>query len=98
MRAIWIQIGCLLGSGDDLQSNKVQNRKFTEISRWDLLIGTVTEVRVLWYSIHSALRSIRPISSLAEHELQHRGRIYDNTAILASLHVKSGVKNMFWPC
>ena len=96
-RAIRIRIGCLLGSRDHLQLNKVEIRKFTEIICMDVVIGTVTELRVLWYSIHSALSSIRSISSLAEHELQHRGRIYDNRAIQASLYVKLAVKNVFWP-
>ena len=78
-RVIWIRIGWLLvASRDYSQLHMVQIWKYYR----DYLQGPgVSEVGRLWYSIHSALRSIRPISSLAEQELQHRGSVYDNGAI-----------------
>ena len=61
-----------------------------------LVIATDSELGGLWYPNQSASSSIRPISSLADHELQHRGHIHHNRAIQASLHVKSAVKTVFW--
>ena len=56
-----------------------------------------TVERLSWNLNAMSQIGIHPTSGLAEHELQHRGRIYDNTAIQASVHVKSGVKKWFWP-
>ena len=63
----------------------------------DLVIATGSALGRLRYPNQSGMSSIRPISILADHELQHRVGIYDTSTIQASLPVISAVKNGFWP-